>query len=228
MAETKVSRLPPYVPYRTFQTYLSSLEQAVPTRIDKSVLSQLGGSIQQQLLGTLRYLRLIDEEDGTPTENLTYLVSARGRARQEVMHKIILNAYQPVIAGLELRAATPLQIDEQLRKAGARGDTLRKCRAFFLSAAEDAGVQLAFAGRTSQRRLRSSTNLRSSEQAPQDSPGARWADLVLSKFPTLDPSWPADVKVKWFEDFERLLKIESVGGGDRPPAAAGPEAAGSY
>ena len=33
-----------------------------------------------------------------------------------------------------------------------------------------------------------------------------WADLLLSKFPTFDPNWPDEVKLKWFDGFERLMK----------------------
>jgi hypothetical protein len=30
--------------------------------------------------------------------------------------------------------------------------------------------------------------------------------LLLSKFPSFDPTWPNDVQIKWFEAFDELLK----------------------
>jgi hypothetical protein len=33
-----------------------------------------------------------------------------------------------------------------------------------------------------------------------------WADKLLSKFPEFDPGWTDDVKLKWFDAFDRLMK----------------------
>jgi len=30
--------------------------------------------------------------------------------------------------------------------------------------------------------------------------------MLLTKFPTFDPTWSDEVKLKWFEAFDRLLK----------------------
>jgi hypothetical protein len=35
---------------------------------------------------------------------------------------------------------------------------------------------------------------------------AAWADLLLAKFPEFDPAWPDEVKLKWFDAFDRLMK----------------------
>ncbi|HEX2592390.1 MAG TPA: hypothetical protein VHL34_12885 [Rhizomicrobium sp.] len=36
--------------------------------------------------------------------------------------------------------------------------------------------------------------------------------LLISKFPTFDPTWPNDVKVKWFAGFDRLMKsVDQIG-----------------
>jgi hypothetical protein len=29
---------------------------------------------------------------------------------------------------------------------------------------------------------------------------------LLGKFPSFDPGWPDDIKKKWFEGFDRLMK----------------------
>jgi hypothetical protein len=33
-----------------------------------------------------------------------------------------------------------------------------------------------------------------------------WAEQLLSKFPQFDPAWPDEVKLKWFDAFDRLMK----------------------
>ena len=35
---------------------------------------------------------------------------------------------------------------------------------------------------------------------------ANWAEQLLAKFPQFDPAWPDDVKSKWFDAFDRLMK----------------------
>ena len=33
------------------------------------------------------------------------------------------------------------------------------------------------------------------------------AHALIDKFPNFDPTWPAEVQVKWLEGFERLLEV---------------------
>lgn len=33
-----------------------------------------------------------------------------------------------------------------------------------------------------------------------------WAEQLLAKFPQFDPAWPDEVKLKWFDGFDRLMK----------------------
>ena len=35
---------------------------------------------------------------------------------------------------------------------------------------------------------------------------AAWAEMLLAKFPEFDPAWTDDVKAKWFDAFDRLMK----------------------
>jgi hypothetical protein len=54
----------------------------------------------------------------------------------------------------------------------------------------------------------SRTNQNSSIPLIADSipPQVAWWELVLAKFPTFDPTWSEDVKLKWFEAFDTLLR----------------------
>ena len=36
---------------------------------------------------------------------------------------------------------------------------------------------------------------------------AAWTDLLLAKFPEFDPTWTDDVKLKWFDAFDRLMNL---------------------
>ena len=38
-------------------------------------------------------------------------------------------------------------------------------------------------------------------------PLTSWHSALLAKFPAFDPSWPDNVKAKWFETFEKLREI---------------------
>jgi hypothetical protein len=33
-----------------------------------------------------------------------------------------------------------------------------------------------------------------------------WDKMLLAKFPTFDPTWTDEVKLKWFEAFDKLLE----------------------
>ena len=52
--------IPPYVPYRTFQTFLEFLfDEGIPDRIDRSVWgARFSGSSGTQLMTTLKVLNL--------------------------------------------------------------------------------------------------------------------------------------------------------------------------
>jgi hypothetical protein len=40
-----------------------------------------------------------------------------------------------------------------------------------------------------------------------DSMEMTWEQMLLSKFPSFDPSWPDEVKSKWFDGFHRLMRV---------------------
>jgi hypothetical protein len=55
-------------------------------------------------------------------------------------------------------------------------------------------------------RVKTGINILSSSTLTSDYNNIEWYKIVLDKFPTFDPSWPDDVKSKWFEAFNTLLK----------------------
>jgi len=47
--------------------------------------------------------------------------------------------------------------------------------------------------------------------APQArSQSGDWAEMLLAKFPQFDPAWTDDVKLKWFDAFDRLMKGRGI------------------
>ena len=42
-----------------------------------------------------------------------------------------------------------------------------------------------------------------------------WPELLLAKFPDFNPEWPDEVKAKWFDAFEKLMRLAQTGIDDR-------------
>jgi len=217
--------LPPYVPWKTFITFLEGLKQGVPSRIDRTVMATFSGAYQSQIIAALKYLSLIDES-GRPQDALTQLVTSEGKQRNDVLSDIIHDAYgkYDTFADLDLDSATSGQLEEAFKRAGATGDTVRKCIAFFLAANQYAGLTLSphfksprtrqnggrRRGRTVRRRV---PVLNEPDPEPEDSTRdyLTWEQMLLAKFPAFDPAWPDDVKAEWFKAFNRLMNREGSG-----------------
>jgi hypothetical protein len=220
MAETQSEKpTPPYISYATYKNYLTTLKKAIPGRIDKSVMTSLSGANQTQLLHALKYLKLIDG-NGAPQEKLALLVNSEGADRQKVQQDILRAAY-PFLndTSFRLETATTGQLGEQFAKL-AQGDTVRKCKTFFLPAAKEAGLTVSpyikevgkrtpSNGKTRKPRAATAAPAAAASVVPgtgaSTPPVMSWHELLLTKFPSFDPSWPDDVKAKWFVSFQDLM-----------------------
>ena len=214
----KEKRVPPYLSFSTFTSFLDSLRvSGVPTRIDRSIMASKSGSTQVLLLSAVRYLGLASE-NGIPTPDLERLVQSEGRQNQEVWHRVLTKAYSSLFR-LDLQRATTQQLSEALSKEGLSSqDTIRKALNFFSLAAKKAGIKLSphikpYAGlRLAGRRARSSGDepieniARASSITTERNGSSEW-QMLLSKFPDFDPSWPDDLRENWLHAFERLSKI---------------------
>jgi len=76
--------IPPYVPYRTFVTFLDSLKVGVPSHIDKSVLKSMSGGVRAWLKAALRAMRLIDAAS-VPQDSLHRLAAAESDLRKRLL-----------------------------------------------------------------------------------------------------------------------------------------------
>lgn len=212
-------RIPPYLSFRTFRGFLDGLRvSGVPTRVDRSVMASKSGSTQALLLSAIRYFGLASE-NGLPTADLEGLVQTEGKERQEVWHRILVRAY-PNLFKLDLQRATTQQVSEALAREGLSSqDTIRKSLNFFSLAAKDAGIKLSphikpYAGRRqSGRRPRAlveeeqaTSTLGASIVKSEVKASNNW-QMLLSKFPDFDPSWPDDLRQNWLDGFGKLSRI---------------------
>jgi hypothetical protein len=217
--------VPPYVPYRSFRNFIDSLKQGIPARIDRSVMSSYSGALQSQLATALRYLGLTSET-GHPTEMLAVLVNTEGHTRAQALKTVLTTCYPFLFKPFDLKSATPRMVEEQFAAQGASGGTLDKCMLFFLSAAKEAGIEVSphLKNTRGPRAQRSRNGLRrnpavvtpASEDDFAENGAATnmsWKQMLLSKFPSFDPSWSPEVQAKWFEMFGNLMKQGEEGEG---------------
>jgi hypothetical protein len=225
-------RLPPYVSYRTFRNFVDGLQQRMPARIDRSYWGELlSGSSGAQLMSALRFLNLIDEH-GRPTDRFKPLVTSKGEQRSVVLREIATDSFGFVLEGtLDPQNATYSQLEEIfLERFPLTGDLGRKCLKFFIELTNDAGITLSpfitrrfrsthtgtgtktitkkLSTRTVTRNAVNRTNRES--KIPQNVEDSQylssWDRVLLTKFPTFDPSWPDEVKLKWFTAFDELMR----------------------
>ncbi len=216
--------LPPYVSYRTFYHFMERLEQHIPSRIDRSYWGDLlSGSTGIQLMSALRFLKLIDA-NGKPTEKLKPIVAAKGEPRKQLLSKITNESYDFVCGGsLDLGNATYAELKEVFHdNFRLTDDVSRKCVKFFIALAKDSGITLSpfitkgtrsthttSIGKTVSKKTGIRTNRNAIVPQEEDEiPNTNsYLHLLLSKFPNFDPSWSDEIKLKWFADFDELLKM---------------------
>jgi len=134
---------PPYIAYKTFQTLLGDLKtHGLPPQIDRSVLTRFSGGVQGQVMIALRVLKLVDDKN-VPTPKLAALVDAHETDGYSAAIKALVEETYPYVLSIDLASATPSMFTKAFSEAtGAGEESLRKCRAFFLSAAKDAGIAI--------------------------------------------------------------------------------------
>jgi len=215
-------RLPPYVSYRTFQNFLEGLQQGIPARIDRSYWSdRLSGGTGVQLMSALRFLRLIDANN-VPTSQLKLLASTKGSQRTEMLKQVATNAFDFLMHdSLDLQSSTYAQLQEAFHNTFELTDGVsRKCVKFFVEMASAAGMPLspfiskrlrAIRGssgtKTMPKKIEGRANRKTTvPKHPEAIPlQTSWDKMLLAKFPTFDPTWTDEVKLKWFEAFDKLL-----------------------
>ena len=220
--------LQPYVSYRTFRNFIDGLQMGMPSRIDRSYWGdRFSGSNGTQLMTGLRFLGLIDN-DGIPQTRLRQLVSARGTQRAETLKQIAYTAFSFLAErSLDPHVASYSQLEEAFYNTyQVTGDVARKCIKFFVNLESDAGIILSPFIMKKSKTARADMVRKKMPKKPDAgtiqnaaAPTAvssipnqiAWYEMILAKFPTFDPAWSDEVKLKWFEAFDALLKRDSSG-----------------
>jgi hypothetical protein len=226
MADTNTVKtpLPPYVPYRTFTTFLESLKVGMPSHIDKSVMRSYSGGMQSWLKASLRMMKLIDGES-VPQDRLKALVKAQGEDRKALLRELFNTTYAPILTGkVDLQSTTPQKLRDAFTALGAKGETIEKCIAFLVALGKDAGFTLSPHLTTrAAPKPRTKRTPRPGVAPGGDAGGAGEpnggggdggghasdpaAKALLDKFPTFDPSWAPEIQAKWFAAFEKLMSM---------------------
>ncbi|HUV30619.1 MAG TPA: hypothetical protein VMY05_06005 [Acidobacteriota bacterium] len=88
-------------------------------------------------------MRLIDEA-GVPSEELRSLVQADADSRRAQYRELFERTYSFLgESGIDIAQTTPDQLNNGFQEAGATGDTVAKCRSFFVALAKEAGAELS-------------------------------------------------------------------------------------
>ncbi|HEY1773242.1 MAG TPA: hypothetical protein VGH91_08635 [Gammaproteobacteria bacterium] len=216
--DRETALVPPVVAYKTFKNFLRTLAPSTPSAIDRSIMRSMPGGVQTQMLGALRFLNLIDG-NGVPQDKLTRLVKSETPEYQKTLQEVLTASYPFMKSGFDLKTATDALLAKQFEPLAA-GDTIRKCITFFIPAAIDAGMEISpyikkpgkrGPSAPKPRKQRVSSGGKQNQQEDQHDhdmqpPPLTWHQLLLSKFPSFDPNWPDEVKAKWFESFQNLMK----------------------
>jgi hypothetical protein len=218
------TRTPPYVSFKTWMTLIEDLQtHGLPPQIDRSVLSRFAGGTGSQLLMSLRSLGLTDRNN-KPHTRMAQLVNAHGTDQFKPLLRAVLKDAYPFLSKMNLTTATPSMFADAFKVTGAKEDVLRKCRTFYLHAAQFAEVEIGprlLQAKTTRplpsgapkKRTAAKPKVRKPADAERERPidpdTARdsVANQLLAKFPSFDPNWPDEIKAKWFEGYERLLKM---------------------
>ncbi len=215
--------LPPYVAFVSLLNFVDGLKRGIPGQIDRSLMKTMSGSMQAQMMSALKYLHLIDAH-GVVQDDLTRLVNSEGPERMQTLRELLTSSYPFLFSDFDLKKATSSQFRQKFTEAGATGDSVRKCIAFFLSAARDAGVEVSpyiadtvrqptdtkprkpvsKPARTSG--YSSKGNVPQEQVTPPTNP-ISWKQMLLAKFPSFDPAWPPEVQKEWFLAFNQMMNI---------------------
>jgi hypothetical protein len=135
----------PYTAFSSIKTAVKLMkEHGLPSRIDRSVLTNFSGAVVTQVMTALKFLGLIDG-DGRPTASLKILVETIDDENTwpTQLAEVIRGAYAPLFT-IDLERASPSQFHELFKKSypGA-DDVVRKSVTFFLNATREAKIPVS-------------------------------------------------------------------------------------
>ena len=169
---------PPYVAFKTLLALWDRMAtEGAPGRIDRSFLTGMSGGYQTQVLNAMRWLGLIEGQDGSLQPEMYDLIDPDQRKNAL---KTLLKGRYPEAMKLGDERATHGQLVETFRdKYGLAAETQDKAIAFFLAAARYAEVELSpffkkprISSGTKRKPARKKTSRAKQEAEAPETPGA--------------------------------------------------------
>ena len=207
------NKIPPYVSFKTFQTFLEFLSEGMPNRIDRSVwLNKFSGSNGTQIMTAIKFFNLIDK-DGAPNDDFRNLVSRDLDLQKKIYRKLLYKFYSPIF-NLDLTSSTKPQLRESFRSFGTKEGVIVKCESFFIQAAKYSNIMLSshilarrhntnISEKTKSKLTKSQTDIVIENNKNLET-NINLARMILDKYPDFDPSWNDDVKKSWIDSLTKL------------------------
>jgi hypothetical protein len=211
---------PPYISFRTLLNLVERMaDQGAPPRIDRTFLSGSEGG-KTQVLAALRALGFIDG-DGNVTPKLDQMVKNPDERSGIIKEWLEENFAEPVRLGSI--NATQGQLQDAFKTYGVSGDTMRKAIAFYLRAAEFAGVPVSknfktpsvqradgTPGRRAAPRAKGKINRAKATEEPQRTPPGTPTlhpalASLLADLPPRGRGWTSEERESWKTAFETML-----------------------
>ena len=210
------NKIPPYVSFKTFQTFLEFLSEGMPNRIDRSVwLNKFSGSNGTQIMTAIKFFNLIDK-DGAPNDDFKNLVSRDLDLQKKIFRKLLYKYYSPIF-NLDLTSATKAQLRESFRSFGTKEGVIVKCESFFIQAAKYSNIMLSshilarrhntnISEKTKSKATKSQADFVLENNKKNLETNINLARMILDKYPDFDPNWNDDVKKSWIDSLTKLYE----------------------
>ena len=146
------------------------------------------------------------------------MITSKNDDYKRIFRDILQDAYKPFFDVPGPQNATVGTLEDYLRSTGAKGGVVDKCITFFLKAAREAEIPLSpqlsrelgrGTGRDLSRLRRTTSKLPARAERTYSQTDKLPVDLAQSlveKFPDFDPNWSDNLRQRWFEAFQELLK----------------------
>jgi hypothetical protein len=218
--------LPPYISFKTIINLADRIQDGIPPRIDKSVLSYLSSGYRVQVITTLRTLSFIDDT-GAPSDDFQDFI-AEAPLRQRITEGVWRRYYADVFATVDVARATADQLSEAFTKLGVAGDTRAKAMIFFVHGAKFADIPVSALIVNGIKRVRGSGAGRTRRrETGGDGIGDAATQTTLPPRPTTEPEipvhaylrgaivwlaengphWSAENQQMWIDNFVGSVKL---------------------
>lgn len=208
----------PYIPWSTFKSFFENVSP-LPNRIDRSVLRYTSGTNQTLLLHAFKALNLTGA-DGAVTATMAAISEGFSKGDKTAIQKLLKQSYPTLFdPPFNLAKATPAELREKFEGIGLTGSTARKSQAFFLAAAEYAGIEfsphLKMRSAPSARRNGAARPSKKTPPPPPPSSEKPSVDLgipvpiasVLQRLPKDRTPWSLQEKTRFLNAFEVMLDL---------------------